>query len=94
LHHERGAKRESIIGHSGVVASVVASGDTQRISAAFASRHERTGRAIRRMPNSQQRELLFYMIAHATKGVMLLQQALDPENKSGMNYHDMNPTKQ
>lgn len=49
---------------------------------------------FRRMPNSQQRELLFYMIAHATKGVMLLQQALDPQNKSGMNYHDMNPTKQ
>jgi|HubBroStandDraft_4_1064222.scaffolds.fasta_scaffold02149_5 hypothetical protein len=49
---------------------------------------------FRRMQNSAQRELLFYMIAHATKGVMLLQQALDPENKSGMNYHDMSPTKQ
>lgn len=49
---------------------------------------------FRRMPNSLQRELLFYMIAHATKGIMLMQASIDPEYKIEMNYKNMSPTKQ
>lgn len=49
---------------------------------------------FRRMPNSQQRELLFYMIAHATKGLQILNGMVDPKNISGTTYHDMSPTKQ
>jgi hypothetical protein len=49
---------------------------------------------FRKMPNSQQRELLFYMIAHATKGVQILNGMVDPNGLSGMEYSDMSPTKQ
>ncbi len=49
---------------------------------------------FRRMRNSDQRELLFYMIAHATKGVMLLQMQIDPKSANDMNFRDMSPTKQ
>ena len=49
---------------------------------------------FRHMRNSEQRELLFYMIAHATKGMMLMQASVDPEYKIDMNYRNMNPTKQ
>ena len=49
---------------------------------------------FRRMPNSQQRELLFYMIAHTSKGLMLMQAAVDPKSQGGVNFRDMSPTKQ
>lgn len=49
---------------------------------------------FRRMRNSDQRELLFYMIAHATKGVMILQMQINPDQASDMNFRDMSPTKQ
>lgn len=49
---------------------------------------------FKRMPNSQQRELLFYMIAQATKGLQILNGMVDPKNISRATYHDMSPTKQ
>lgn len=49
---------------------------------------------FRRMPNSQQRELLFYMVAHATKGLMLLSATVDPKAERDIQFRDMSPTKQ
>ena len=94
MSHGSGAKRESVIGHHGHVASVVPEGmlaEYRRLSPP--DMNEQVAQ-FRRMRNSEQRELLFYMIAHATKGVMLLQMQIDPKSANDMNFRDMSPTKQ
>jgi hypothetical protein len=49
---------------------------------------------FRRMALSEQRQLLFYMIAHATRGLQILHGIVDPKSQAQMNYRNMSPTKQ
>jgi len=44
---------------------------------------------FRRMPNSEQRELLFYMTAHATKAVQIIHALLDPEKSAALAFRGM-----